>query len=109
LSWVQNKLQRWSIALLAGFALTVVGGYAYKYIIETTSDYDYAIHWLETVPLVTLFIAFLLQREWAKKPNIGNAEQEWTCSQKLTMFTLRVNMLMYSKSDEHIHGPSTRG
>lgn len=74
MSWRQNNLWRWSAALAVGFAITVAGGYVYKFIIESTTDNSYTIHWLETVPLITIFIGFMLQREW-NKANSADEEE----------------------------------
>lgn len=76
MNWKENTLQRWAAALLLGFALTVFGGYAYKYVIESMSELTYTIHWFETVPLITLFIAYLVQREWRKSTEPSGSEEE---------------------------------
>lgn len=63
-----NTAPRWFFAIITGFLITAAGGSVYKFFIETFTDQTYVIHWLETVPVLTLIIAFFLQKSWKIRP-----------------------------------------
>lgn len=64
MSWRNHTAARWAVAALVGFAVVAILAHAAKWIIESTTDLVYEIHWRETVPLITLLFAFVLQRMW---------------------------------------------
>lgn len=64
MSWRNHAAARWAVAALVGFAVVATLAHAAKWIVESTTDLLYEIHWLETVPLITLLFAFVLQRMW---------------------------------------------
>lgn len=48
------------LALGLALALVPLGALLTKQLVEGATDLTYTIHWLETVPLVVLAVAFLL-------------------------------------------------
>lgn len=52
--------KRVAVSLLAAVAIVSVGAFAMKALIESTTSLTYTIHWFETVPLLVLAVAFVV-------------------------------------------------
>ncbi|MGB0653027.1 MAG: hypothetical protein ACPGQL_07480 [Thermoplasmatota archaeon] len=63
-SWKAVAWQRWGVALAASFVAVAVLANIAKLVVEGATDYSYTIHWYETVPLLVVGFAYLLQRRW---------------------------------------------
>lgn len=58
---------QWRIAagsLLAALVLVPLFALVTKLVVEAASDLTYTIHWFETVPLIVVLVAFLINGYW---------------------------------------------
>ncbi len=67
--WQRTGL-RWLIA--GGMAYLLVAGLALatQWVVETMTSATYTIHWLETVPIISLAFAWFIQK-WLREPRDG--------------------------------------
>ena len=61
-----NRLARWALAYVAGYALVAVLGLLAKWLIESVSSVVYELHWFSTMPFIALLFAYVIQKRWAE-------------------------------------------
>lgn len=62
---IQNRWIRWPISLAAGFLAIAITALILQQVIQGLAGIHWVIHWTETVPVIALFFATLINKRLA--------------------------------------------
>lgn len=65
---------RVALSLLTGLVVVTIFAVATKALVEGTTDLSYTIHWFETVPVLVVLVAFVVNARLNERAQGGEGE-----------------------------------